>query len=83
MTFFTPDFLKFFIELAPNNNKDWFDINRKRYEQSVKEPFRKFVQHIIDELAKTDKTFKDLEAKDCFSESIVTSVFPRIRHPIK
>lgn len=65
MTFFTPDFLKFFIELAPNNNKDWFDLNRKRYEHSVKEPFKRFVQHVIDELAKTDKQFKDLEAKDC------------------
>lgn len=65
MSFFTPDFIDFFIELAPNNNKDWFDINRKRYEKSVKEPFQKFVQHIIDQIAKTDKTFKDLEPKDC------------------
>lgn len=65
MAFFTPDFLKFFIDLASNNNKDWFDQNRKRYEDSVKEPFKKFVQHMIDELAKKDKTFKDLEAKDC------------------
>lgn len=65
MAFFTPDFLKFFIELAPNNNKDWFDLNRKRYEDSVKEPFKKFVQHLINELAKSDKTYKDLEAKDC------------------
>jgi uncharacterized protein (TIGR02453 family) len=65
MSFFTQDFIDFFIELAPNNNKDWFDINRKRYEKSVKEPFQKFVQHIIGQIAKTDKTFKDLEPKDC------------------
>jgi uncharacterized protein (TIGR02453 family) len=65
MTFFTEDFLQFFIELAPNNNKDWFDLNRKRYEKSVKEPFKKFVQHMIDEIAKTDPKFKDIEAKDC------------------
>jgi uncharacterized protein (TIGR02453 family) len=65
MSFFTPDFLKFFIELAPNNHKDWFDLNRKRYEKSVKEPFKYFVEHIIKEIAKTDTSFKDLEAKDC------------------
>ncbi len=65
MAFFTPDFLQFFIDLAPNNNKDWFDLNRKRYENSVKEPFKLFVQHIIDELAKSDNVFKDLEAKNC------------------
>ncbi|MEN9999493.1 MAG: hypothetical protein RI922_2483 [Bacteroidota bacterium] len=65
MAFFTPDFLQFFIELAPNNHKDWFDLNRKRYENSVKEPFKNFVQHLIAEIAKTDSNFKDLEAKDC------------------
>ncbi len=65
MAFFTPDFLQFFIDLAPNNHKDWFDLNRKRYENSVKEPFKNFVQHMIAEIAKTDSNFKDLEAKDC------------------
>ena len=65
MSFFSPDYLQFFIELAANNNKDWFDLNRKRYEQNVKKPFTVFVQHIIDQLAKNDKTFKELEAKEC------------------
>ena len=65
MSFFSPDYLQFFIELAANNNKDWFDLNRKRYEQNVKKPFTVFVQHIIDQLAKNDPTFKELEAKDC------------------
>jgi uncharacterized protein (TIGR02453 family) len=65
MAFFKPDFLQFFIDLAPNNNKEWFDINRKRYEQIIKEPFKKFVQHLIDELSKTDEAYKNLEAKDC------------------
>ena len=65
MSFFSPDFLEFFKELAPNNNKDWFDANRKRYEKSVKNPFQQFVQHIIAEIAKKDKAYKDVEAKDC------------------
>jgi uncharacterized protein (TIGR02453 family) len=65
MSFFSSDYLQFFIELAANNNKDWFDLNRKRYEQNVKKPFAVFVQHIIDQLAKNDPTFKELEAKEC------------------
>lgn len=63
--FFTNDYVSFFKELAANNHKDWFDLNRKRYESSVKEPFKKFVQHVITEFTKLDKSFEDLEAKDC------------------
>lgn len=65
MPFFEKEFLDFFIELAPNNNKDWFDLHRKDYEKFVKDPFKKFVTHIIAKLAVTDATFTDLEAKDC------------------
>lgn len=65
MAFFQKEFLDFFIELAPNNNKDWFDLNRKRYEQFVKDPFKKFVDHLIQKVAETDPAFKDVEAKDC------------------
>ena len=65
MAFFVPDFNDFFIELASNNNKDWFDINRKRYEENIREPFKLFVGHLINEIAKKDKRFKGLEPKDC------------------
>ena len=33
------EFFNFFMDLAPNNNKDWFDQNRKRYKTFVKDPF--------------------------------------------
>ncbi len=65
MAFFQKEFLDFFIELAPNNNKEWFDINRKRYEDFVKEPFKKFVTHVISKITENDPAFKTLEAKDC------------------
>jgi uncharacterized protein (TIGR02453 family) len=54
MKHFSLDYLQFFKELAPNNNKDWFDLNRKRYENSVREPFKKFVTTLIDEISKED-----------------------------
>jgi uncharacterized protein (TIGR02453 family) len=65
MAFFTPDFLAFFKELAAQNNKEWFDANRKRYLVEVKEPFVGFVNRIISELSNTDDSYIDLEAKEC------------------
>ncbi len=62
-TYFSSDFLKFFKELAANNSKDWFDAHRKRYEQSVKEPFKEFVTDLISEIHKLDPSI-DIEAKD-------------------
>src|SRR5690606_15875784 len=49
-SFFSPAFLQFFRELAGNNNKDWFDANRKTYENEVKKPFAIFVDHMIGEI---------------------------------
>lgn len=65
MAFFNPDFLQFFKELAPNNNKEWFDANRKRYENNVKVPFRNFTESLLKELKTLDPMLKDLEAGNC------------------
>lgn len=54
MKYFTKDYLDFFKELAANNNKDWFDKNRKRYETSVKLPFKTFIDELINKVAKED-----------------------------
>ena len=63
MTYFTKDFLDFFKELAANNHKDWFHANKKRYEASVKDPFKVFVQDMIDRAAAKDDRFAG-EAKN-------------------
>jgi uncharacterized protein (TIGR02453 family) len=47
MGHFTNEYHKFFTGLAKNNKKEWFDKNRKIYEQHVKEPFRAFVEEMI------------------------------------
>lgn len=65
MAYFTEEFLNFFMELAPNNNKDWFDENRKRYHEYVKEPFDHFVADLITEMSEEDKSLAGLEAKNC------------------
>ena len=63
-TYFTPDFNKFYKELASHNNKDWFDENRERYHKSVKEPFEQFVNDFIVAVQKKDKGI-NVGAKDC------------------
>lgn len=65
MAYFNQDFLDFFMELAPNNHKEWFDENRSRYHKSVKEPFDAFVKALIIEMRKTNPALNELEAKNC------------------
>lgn len=50
MTYFNSSFLKFFKELSKNNNKEWFDENRKTYEKEVKKPFADFVDEMINRI---------------------------------
>ena len=54
----------FFKELAANNHKEWFGANRKRYEKEVKEPFKKFIGAVIEEIHKTEPELL-IEPKDC------------------
>ena len=83
MAFFKQDFLDFFIELAPNNNKVWFDLNRKRYEDNVREPFKEFVAHLIVKIAEKDKSFKELDAKDCIFRINRDIRFSKDKRPYK
>ena len=54
MAYFTDEFLKFLRDLEKNNNRDWFNANKSRYVEHVKEPFEAFVQKLIDEMQKLD-----------------------------
>ena len=63
MTYFNPDFIQFFKELAGNNNREWFTENKKRYEREVKKPFENFITDLIARIATDDKTVK-IAAKD-------------------
>lgn len=56
--------VKFLKDLKKNNNKPWFDNNRKSYE-AAKADFAAFVQKVIDLHGKKDPTIKNLLAKDC------------------
>jgi uncharacterized protein (TIGR02453 family) len=52
MSYFDKAFFGFFKDLSANNSTAWFAENRKRYETSVKEPFRKLVEEMIRNIRK-------------------------------
>jgi len=83
MKFFDQELLNFFIELAPNNHKDWFDENRKRYENSVKEPFKSFVNQIITKISAKNPAFEGLEAKNCIFRINRDVRFSKDKQPYK
>jgi uncharacterized protein (TIGR02453 family) len=55
---FTKDTLKFLEELKNNNNKIWFEKNRKRYEKILLEPFKLLVCELSPFILKIDQDFE-------------------------
>ena len=56
--------LKFLKGLEKNNNKEWFDLNRKTYEQA-KANYLDFVGEVLGRMKKIDTSLADLEPKQC------------------
>lgn len=56
MKYFTQDFIDFFNELNKNNNRDWFNANKQRYIESVKDPFYHFIEEMIHNIHDEDKS---------------------------
>jgi len=54
MAWFTKDALDFFAELEQNNDRPWFEKNKKRYEDSVKKPMEAFAAEMIGRMQKLD-----------------------------
>ena len=58
-------FLDFFKDLDHNNNRVWFEANKKHYETVVKAPLEDFVQKLLHELTPYDAAYATLPAKSC------------------
>jgi len=48
---FTPESLSFLEELGANNNREWFNANKRRYEEQVLDVALRFIQSMQDPLA--------------------------------
>ncbi|MBV9986149.1 MAG: DUF2461 domain-containing protein [Chitinophagaceae bacterium] len=56
--------LKFLKDIKKNNQRDWFEKNRSRYE-AAKEDMMQLVDAVIKQLGRKDPTIAPLVAKDC------------------
>ncbi len=59
-----PTSVQFLKDLRKNNNKEWFDNNRKQYEQA-KSDFERLTADVLERLGQTDETIAHLQPKDC------------------
>ncbi len=56
--------LKFLSDLSHNNDKTWFDENR-RYYTEARDNYLQFVQAVINEIVRFEPEFMGLEARHC------------------
>jgi uncharacterized protein (TIGR02453 family) len=54
---FTPVFFEFFEDLARNNNREWFQRNKHRYESQVRDPMLAFIADLAPHLRKLSKYY--------------------------
>ena len=55
--YFSPELFQFLTELGANNNREWFNDNKPRYEETVKEPLLAFIRDFAPRLEKISEHF--------------------------
>ncbi len=55
---FTPATLRFLKELTANNDRDWFQANKPRYERDIKEPALRFIADFAEPLHRVSPHFR-------------------------
>ncbi|MEM7585223.1 MAG: DUF2461 domain-containing protein [Acidobacteriota bacterium] len=54
---FSPELFEFLRELAENNNRDWFQANKSRYEDHVRDPMLQLISDFGGPLRKISRSF--------------------------
>lgn len=75
----TIDFLK---KLKKNNNRDWFNKNKKLYEDA-KYDFEVFIFELIQKITEFDESVSGLEPKDCLFRIYKDVRFSKDKSPYK
>ena len=57
-TYFTPKLFSFLRDLAKNNERDWFEANKARYEKDLKQPALEFISDFEPQLMKISTQFR-------------------------
>jgi len=74
--------LSFLTELAQNNNRDWFQANKKRYQDALA-TYTDMVNEILTELRKSDPRLEGLAAKDAIFRIYKDIRFSKDKTPYK
>ena len=79
----TSDFLQFLYELSQNNNRDWFEKNKPRYEKQVKKPFEQLVGTLIQRFQTSFEPEFNLLPKQCIFRIYRDTRFSKDKTPYK
>lgn len=82
MSTLSKSYVSFFKELSANNNREWFQENKKRYEEHVKKPFNELVADVIARMQKLDPGLQ-LEPKDAIFRIYRDVRFAKDKSPYK
>jgi len=77
----SPQTLNFLTDLSQNNNREWFQENRKRYEQA-KADFTKLVEKLLGEISLIE-ALGNTEPKDCIFRINRDIRFAKDKRPYK
>ncbi|MFA8451964.1 MAG: DUF2461 domain-containing protein [Bacteroidales bacterium] len=72
----------FLLELRENNNKEWFQANKNKYQQAKKD-FELFVEVCIEQIKQIDPDISGLQAKDCIFRIFRDVRFSQDKRPYK
>lgn len=80
---FTPDSIRFLQELKVNNNKAWFELNRKRFREVLQEPFQNLVKDLIPNMLAIDPLYEVEPIKKNISRINRDIRFPKDKSPYR
>lgn len=81
-SYFTEEFIKYFKDLSRHNNREWFEKNKDRYIEHVKDPFFAFVEELIVRMHFEDDRI-NIEAKDAIFRIYRDIRFSKDKTPYK
>lgn len=76
------DVIDFLVKLGGNNNREWFEANKKEY-KAAKAGFEDFVEQLIGGISSFDDSVRGLAAKDCVYRIYRDVRFSRNKDPYK
>lgn len=74
--------LSFLEALAKKNNREWFNENKKRYQESL-DAFKALISEVLEGIAEVDPSIGDLQAKDSIFRIYKDIRFSKDKTPYK